>query len=86
VAAFLQNLDLSEFNPKAPPRKTQAWHEFVDAGQSPQDAEFASVLSETGWPDIVSVNVISANAPRNLADWMSENSNKRQIPHRFEEA
>jgi hypothetical protein len=86
VAAFLQNLDLSEFNPKAPPRKTQAWHEFVDAGQSPQDAEFASVLSEAGWPDIVYVNVISANAPRNLGDWMSENSNKRQIPHRFEEA
>lgn len=86
VAAYLHNLELSNFDPKAAPPKTAAFYEFVDAGQSPQDAEFASVLEEISWPNVVSVDVISANAPHNLSDWMSEPGNQTSIPHRFEEA
>ena len=33
VAAYLASLDISGFDPKAPPRKTQAFWEIVDASR-----------------------------------------------------
>ena len=38
VAAYLAGLDLTGFDPKAPPPKTQAFWEIVDASRSPEDA------------------------------------------------
>ena len=44
VAAYLKELDISDFNAKAPPRKTRAWWAIVDAGGAPEDAEFADAI------------------------------------------
>jgi hypothetical protein len=86
VAAFLHNMDLSEFDPKAPPKKTQAFREFVDAGRSPQDTEFATALEKLGWPNVVSIDDIRAEASRKLLNWLNDSDHVRQIPYRFEEA
>lgn len=44
VAAFLMERDLSRFNPKAPPRKTNAFWSIVDANRSPEEGELADAL------------------------------------------
>ena len=44
VAAYLAALDLTEFDPKAPPPKTPAFWDIVDANRAPEDAELADVL------------------------------------------
>ena len=47
VAAYLAELDLSDFDPKAPPPKTPAFWDIVDASRAPEDAELADV--STSW-------------------------------------
>jgi hypothetical protein len=44
VAAYLANLDLTDFDPKAPPPKTEAFWDIVNANRAPEDAELADVL------------------------------------------
>jgi hypothetical protein len=55
VAHYLANLDLTAFNPKAPPPKTEAFHEIVNASRTPEDAELADALDELGWPNVVTI-------------------------------
>jgi hypothetical protein len=50
VAAYLAALDLSSFDPKAPPPKTRAFWDVVDANRAPEDAELADVLDRLGNP------------------------------------
>ena len=50
VAAYLAELDLSGFDPKAPPPKTAAFWAIVDASRAPEDAELADVLDRLGNP------------------------------------
>ena len=47
VAHYLLNLDLSAFNPKAPPPQTEAFFEIVNASRTPEDAELADALDLT---------------------------------------
>ena len=44
VAAYLAQRDLSNFDPKAPPPKTEAFWAIVDANRAPEDAELADVI------------------------------------------
>ena len=44
VAAYLAQLDLDGFDPKAPPPKTEAFWEVVNANRAPEDAELADVI------------------------------------------
>ena len=50
VAAYLAELDISKFDPKAPPPKTAAFWDIVDASRAPEDAELADVLDKLGNP------------------------------------
>ena len=61
VAAWLASHDISRFDPKAPPPKTEAFWSIVDAGRAPEDAELADVLDKIGNPDAVTISRI-ANA------------------------
>jgi hypothetical protein len=85
VAAYLAGIDLSSFNPKAPPPKTQAFWEIVDASRAPEDAELADVIDILGRPDIITVRQVVGRAPEPFADWLLDRRNSRRIPHRFEE-
>jgi hypothetical protein len=84
VAAYLRQLDLSSFDPKAPPPKTQAFFEIVDSSRAPEDAELADVLDLLGWPDVMTVDRVTARAEPRFGEWLRDRKNARRIPHRFE--
>lgn len=46
VAAYLAGIDLSGFDSKAPPPKTQAFWEIANANRAPEDVELADVLDD----------------------------------------
>ena len=60
VAAYLTELDLSAFDPKAPPPKTAAFWDIVNVNEAPEDAELADVLDALGNPDAVTPNQLSS--------------------------
>jgi hypothetical protein len=94
VAAYLDQLDLSKFDPKAPPPKTPAFWAIVDANRAPEDAELADVLDKLGTrepvtealvlPDAVTLAQVQAKAVGSFDEWLRDRRNRRQIPHRFE--
>jgi hypothetical protein len=84
VAAYLAGLDLSTFDPKAPPPKTPAFWDIVDANRAPEDAELADVLDELGTPAAVTIERISGSAAGGFQVWITDRKNRRQIPHRME--
>ena len=46
VARYLRELDISRFNPKAPPAKTTAFWAMVETSRSPEEDELADLLDE----------------------------------------
>ena len=84
VAAYLAEHDLSAFNPKAPPPKTPAFWDIVNAGRAPEDAELADVIDAMGNPDALTPNQLTAKATGGTAEWLVETKNRRALPHRLE--
>jgi len=87
VAAYLAQLDLSHFNPKAPPEKTNAFWEIVESSRAPENAELADALQELGNPDAVTIKMIVDVLPdtNEFRYWLKDRKNARMVPHRFEE-
>ncbi len=85
VAAYLAELDLSGFDPKAPPPKTAAFWDIVDANRAPEDAELADVIDALGKPPAVTLAQITNKAQGNFFDWITDRKNRRAIPHRLEQ-
>jgi hypothetical protein len=50
VNAYLRSLDLSGFNPKAPPPKTAAWTEIVNSDQTTQTTELDDLIDYVHQP------------------------------------
>ncbi len=86
VIAYLRTYDLSDFDPKAPPPKTQAFFEIVDANRSPEDAEMSDTLERMRWPDALTIPQLAQAAEEEFAKWLNERKNRRSIPHRLETA
>jgi hypothetical protein len=91
VAAYLQTLDISGFDPKAPPRKTEAFWTIVNTNRSAEDAEIADALDQLGHHagqgkrrEAVTIDMIIINATDGLVEWLRERKNRRAIPHRLE--
>jgi len=84
VAAYLAGLDLSAFDPKAPPPKTPAFWDIVDANRAPEDAELADVLDSLGEPDAITLAQIANEARGDFEIWIKDRRNRRMIPHRLE--
>jgi hypothetical protein len=93
VAAHLATLNISTFNPKAPPPKTAAFWAIVDAGRAPEDAELADALDALAkrqggeeWPPAVTLSDIVNVTEGSFHDWLRDRKNSRQVPHRMETA
>ena len=84
VAAYLAELDISDFDPKAPPPQTPAWWDIVSANQAPEDAELADAIDQLGKPDVLTIKQLIAVAAGGLAEWLSERKSLRALPHRLE--
>jgi Family of unknown function (DUF5906) len=86
VAAYLARYDLTDFNCKAPPPKTQAFLEIVDANRAPEDAELADIFDRLGNPDATTLIRIGNEAHGDFQIWIKDRKNQRAIPHRLESA
>jgi hypothetical protein len=84
VAAYLAEVDISGFDPKAPPPKTRAFWDIVDASRAPEDDQLADALDSLGNPAATTLEEISRFAEADLCMWLRDRKNSRQIPHRME--
>ena len=84
VTAYLNELDISTFDSKAPPPKTPAFWDIVSASTAPEDAELADVIDTLGNPDALTLRQLIAAAMGGIADWLMERKNRRALPHRLE--
>jgi hypothetical protein len=85
VSAHLAELDLIGFNPKAPPPKTAAWWDIVDASRAPEDGELADVIDALGNPDALTLVHLMAKATGDTQEWLLDRKNRRKIPYRLEQ-
>jgi Family of unknown function (DUF5906) len=86
VAAYLRTLDLSGFDSKAPPPKTAAFYDIVDANRAPEDAELGEILEQLNFPDAITLAGLIDCAQPSFTEWLKDRRNRRQIPHRLESA
>jgi uncharacterized protein DUF5906 len=84
VVAYLDEVDLSKFDPKAPPPKTAAFWDIVGANRAPEEGELADALDLLANPPATTLAKILENADPNLAEWLQDRKNRRIIPHRLE--
>jgi hypothetical protein len=84
AAAYLASLDISDFDVKAPPPKTEAFLSIVDVGRAPENAEMADALDNLGNPDAVTLSEIVNEAGDGFREWLTDRKNRRAIPHRME--
>jgi Family of unknown function (DUF5906) len=89
VAAYLATLDISKFNPKAPPPKTEAFWEIVDSNRAPEESELTDVLEQMNYPPAVTIDMIAVAAGTRVqnidfAEWLRDRKNNRILPHRLE--
>jgi hypothetical protein len=83
VAAYLAQLDISDFNAKAPPPKTQAFWEIASANRAPEDAELQDVLDDLGQPNVFTVDQVLSRASSlqlPIAEWLRDKANARRAP------
>ena len=90
VVAYLRGLDLSSFDPKAPPPKTEAWHCIVHSNIAPEDADISELISDLGHPVVLVLNqLIEAAKLRNREEiiWdLTDRGKRRAVPHKLERA
>jgi hypothetical protein len=84
VTAYLSELDLSNFNPKAAPPKTPAFWQIVNANSAPEDAELMDILDTLKLPEAITIADLIEKANGEIADWLSDRRNRRSFPHRLE--
>jgi hypothetical protein len=85
VAHYLRSLDISGFNAKAPPPKTEAFWEIVNSSRAPEDAQLADALDRMGRPQVVTLMQVLEICDMEFGQWLRDKQNTRRIPHRFEE-
>jgi hypothetical protein len=84
VTAYLAKLDLSTFDPKAPPPKTQAFWEIVDASRALEDAEMLDAIERLGSPNALTLAQLIVHAEAEFVTWLRDRKNSRRIPRRLE--
>lgn len=89
VAAYLAQFDLSSFDAKAPPPKTEAFWDIVNANRAPEDAELADIIDALGGPTAVTLEMLGGKASEegriDFSNWLFDRKNRRAIPHRLEQ-
>jgi hypothetical protein len=86
VVAYLRQLSLADFDPKAPPTKTPAFWDIVASNQAPEEAELADALDTLAWPHAVTINSVAVAASDEFSAWLRDRKNSRAIPHKLDKA
>jgi len=80
VAAYLTELDLSNFNPKRPPPRTDAWWAIVEDHRAPEEDDLLDAIDKLGNPDALIIADLIEAAPG--LDWL--HSKQRLVRHQLE--
>jgi hypothetical protein len=83
VAARLRQRDISGFNPKEPPPKTEAFWAIVNANHPGEEGELLDVLDRLGAMTFT-LGALRVEAEPDLGAWLGDRKNRRIIPHRLE--
>jgi hypothetical protein len=86
VAAYLAQKDISAFQAKAPPPKTEAFWDIVASNSAPEDAELADALDKLGNADAVTLSAVAEASETSFGEWLRDRKNSRRVPHKMEEA
>lgn len=89
TGAYLAAVDLSGFDPKAPPPKTRAFLDVVDLNRAPEDSELADAIEDLGNPPAITLSMITSGKVTleyAFQMWLQDRRNRRLIPHRMEAA
>jgi len=95
VAAYLDGLDISAFDPKKPPPETQTFDDIVEANRPLEEAELADVLDKLGtpdpdkpgeiiWPKAVTAADLIAKATGALPEWLMSQVGRKAVRYRLE--
>jgi hypothetical protein len=82
VTAYLSELDLSDFDPKAPPPKTPAFRQIITANAAPEDLDLIDALERIN-KDAITIGDLIEKADCELAEWLCDRKSRRAIPHRL---
>jgi hypothetical protein len=86
VVAYLRELSLADFDPKAPPPKTDAWWFIVQNNEDGDGLELCNLLGQMGSPKAVTIAQIAERADADLKLLLIDRKNRRRIPHLMEAA
>jgi hypothetical protein len=87
IAAYLMDLDVSEFDPFAPPPQTPAFWDIVNASRSSEASEIEDALDALGRPQAVSIAMLAEASPTDdFKSWINDRRNRRVIPATLEKA
>jgi hypothetical protein len=84
VAAYLAAYDLSGFNAKDAPPKTDAFWDIASANLPPEYPELLSAIEHMKNPDAFTLEDLRQHAIGELEEWLNDRRNRRTIPHRLE--
>lgn len=85
VAAYLSQLDISGFDPKAKPPKTDAFWDIVNSNRSNEENELSDLIEEMGDPPALTVDQIRMRVGcESLAKWLADPKNGSGITRRLE--
>lgn len=88
VAAYLRDLDLSEFDAKAPPPKTEAFWRIVHSNAAPEDAELAGLIEALSNPQILTLSQLAQRARDRhafeVAEFLTSLKTRRNVQHRLQ--
>jgi hypothetical protein len=83
IAAWLHERDVSEFQAKEPPLKTEAFWRIVDVNVSPESEDIRGILEELGNPSAFTLQQLIEKAELQMQVWLENPSNRRQVGHRI---
>ncbi len=92
VATHLRQLDLSAFNPKAPPPHTQAFEEMASAMRSEEESEMADVIEGLGSPKVLIIGDLIESAKllgsryEHFIAFLQDRTKSRLVSLRLEES
>jgi hypothetical protein len=96
ITAYLHARDISKFDPKAAPPRTEAWRDVVEANLAIENQDFSraiDMLSQIKGDTVIRPSVLSVRMIReaaigtggNFRGWLMDRKNARAIPYRMEE-
>ena len=81
VAALLFQYDLSDFDPKADPPKTDAFWHMVTANRGNAYEELADAIEALGNPAALTLNILAGKAPS--IEWLHDDTKRKFAGHRL---